>query len=409
MQGNHQGAESDHERDGGGASCPICGGRDFIAIGDFEFGWWETKAEPEPERRTYVYHLLTCEVCGHVMVDSVAVERDYGAGFVASLYALPQTPERPGVEDAGVAEYMAEILAYADIGEAPQGRIVDFGCGDGALLTVLRDRLGAPADRLLGVDFAPRLVGIPVATVDLNRLETLGPASCDGFEAGFCVHVLEHMIDPRSLLRSLRRRAGPGARLYLEVPEHARLTPVAAQRADLLSSQHLHYFSLRTLRLLAESCGWTVIKADVDGFETYPRARLLAVAAPVDDTHVATLAVRRSFDDMWRRAAAVLLQAAKGPEKPTLWGLGGDFFRLIEASAALEAAVQAGRFLLADSALAGKTWRGCVVVDARTLAGDGAAPIYLTPRPHKVYGGMLAAAAKLGIAPDRLRRPYQDG
>lgn len=408
MPGNRQGAESDDQHGGGGASCLICGGRGFIAVGDFAFGWWETSG-PAAARRTCVYHLLTCDVCGHVRVDAAAVARDYGAGFVASLYALPQTPERPGVEDAGVADAMAEILAYADMAEAPLGRIVDFGCGDGALLTVLRDRLGAPADRLLGVDFAPRLVGIPVAAVDLNRLEEAGALPGDGFDAAFCVQTLEHLIDPRGFLRGLRRRAGPGARLYLEVPEHARLTAAAAQRADLLSAQHLHYFSLRTLRLLTESCGWTVIKADVDGVETCPRARLLAVAAPVDDTHIATLAVRRSFDDMWRRAAAVLLQAAEGPEKPALWGLGGDFFRLIEASAALEAAVQAGRFLLADSGLAGKTWRGCVVVDARTLVGDGGAPIYLTPRPPKVYGGMLAAAAKLGIAPDRLRRPYHDG
>lgn len=410
MQGNHQGAESDHERDGGGASCPICGGRDFIAIGDFEFGWWNA-AGAEISRQEYVYHIAACDVCGHVMADLAAIERDYGPDFIASLYQLPQVPERLGAEDEGVANSMAEMLAYADLRRTPPEKIVDFGCNDGALLTVARDRLGAPAENLLGIDFAPKLNGVPTAAIDLNRLETLGPAPCDGFEAGFCVHVLEHMIDPRSLLRSLRRRAAPGARLYLEVPDHAQLGFTVARNIDLLSSQHLHYFSLRTLSILAESCGWSVKKAETITVETCPRARLLAVAEPIDDAHAATVAVRRRFDAMWRQAGdALALVAAQSALRPALWGLGGDFLRLIKASPSFEAAVESRRFLLVDSGLAGRSWRGQMIVAAQALAADDDddAPVYLTPRMLKVYSSMTAAADKLGIAPERLRRPYAD-
>lgn len=241
-----------------------------------------------------------------------------------------------------------------------------------------------------------------------DRLETLGLAPCDGFEAGFCIHVLEHMIDPRSFLRSLRRRAAPGAKLYLEVPDHAQLIFSVAKNIDLLSAQHIHYFSLRTLKILAENCGWSVLKAESCGIDSGPRARLLAVAAPINDAHAATVAVRGEFDAMWREAGEVLARAAQGAVRPALWGLGGDFFRIMKASPAFEAALDDGRFVLADTALAGKTWRGQPILAAQALTDGDAAPIYLTPRITKVCSAMRAAAEKLGIARERLCRPYAD-
>lgn len=389
------------------AQCPVCGGRGFEEIGDFEFGWWDA-AGTALSRREYLYHITTCNVCGHVMADSAAIERDYGPDFIANLYELPQVPDRLGPEDENTSRSLAEIIAYAELRQPLQERIVDFGCNDGALLTVARDRLGAPAEKLLGVDFAPKLNGVPAAAMDLDRLEALGPAPCDNFEAAFCIHVLEHMINPRGFLRSLRRRAAPGAKLYLEVPDHAQLKFSVAKNIDLLSAQHIHYFSLRTLKILAENCGWSVLKAETCGIDGGPRARLLAVAAPVHDVHAATVAVRSEFDAMWREAGEVLARAAQGPVQPALWGLGGDFFRLMKASPAFEAAVDDGRFVLADTALAGKSWRGQTILAAQALADGGAAPVYLTPRMTKVRSSMLAAAEKLGIARERLRRPYPD-
>lgn len=389
------------------AQCPVCGGRGFDEIGDFEFGWWDA-SETALSRRDYRYHIVSCDVCGHVMADSAAIERDYGPDFIANLYTLPQVADRLGPEDESTARGLAEIIAYAELRQPLRERIVDFGCNDGALLTVARDRLGAPAKNLLGVDFAAKLNGIPAAAIDLDRLETLGPAPCDGFETGFCVHVLEHMINPRSFLRSLRRRAAPGAKLYLEVPDHAQLKFSVAKNIDLLSAQHIHYFSLKTLSILAESCGWSVLKAETCGVDSAPRARLLAVAAPIDDASAATVAVRRQFDAMWRKAGEVLARAAQGPVRPALWGLGGDFFRLMKASSAFEAAVDDERFVLADTALAGKLWRGQPILAAQALADDGAAPVYLTPRITKVCSTMLAAAEKLGIARERLLRPYPE-
>lgn len=387
------------------AQCPVCGGGGFEDIGDFEFGWWDA-AGKEICRQEYVYRIVSCDVCGHVMADSAAIERDYGPDFIAKLYTLPQVPDRLGPEDENTARSLTEIIAYADLRQPLQERIVDFGCNDGALLTVARDRLGAPAEKLLGVDFAPKLNGIPAAAIDLDRLETLGPAPCDGFETGFCVHVLEHMINPRSFLRSLRRRAAPGAKLYLEVPDHAELKFSVAKNIDLLSAQHIHYFSLKTLTILAEGCGWSVLKAETCGVDSAPCARLLAVAAPIDGARASTIAVRSDFDAMWREAGEVLARAAQGPVRPALWGLGGDFIRIMKASPAFEAAVDGGRFVLADTALAGRSWRGQLILAAQALADDGAAPVYLTPRITKVCSTMLAAAEKLGIARERLRRPY---
>ena len=134
---------------------------------------------------------------------------------------------------------------------------------------------------------------------------------------------------------------------------------------------------------------------------------MLAVAAGVDGVLAATRAVRGEFDALRRDAAAAILAAVDGDARPALWGLGGDFFRLLAASPALTEAVGSGRFDLADSTLAGNQWRGQTIVGAAAVAGGGGAGS-VTPRPQKIYAGMLAAANRLGIASQRLRRPYAD-
>lgn len=384
-------------------TCPVCLGGAFDKFSEFRFGVWDG-AGADLQRRRYVYDLLECRVCRHVMVD-----HPYGPDFVAALYALPQTQERWTTDDTPPDAPYAEMIDFFGSADLPsRGRIVDFGCGAGVLLGLLRDRYGVARERLTGADFAapPDLPAV-AASVDLDRIEAAGPQPFDGYAAAFCTHTLEHLTDPRGFLRSLRLRAGAEARLYLEVPDHGLDDLAATEQANLQNAQHLHYFTLRTLRLLAESCGWRVLKADAGLFGFVPRARLLLVA---DDAAESGDATRRSdayFDALFVAAALRLLNLTQGKERPALWGVGGDLERMLDRSGELAEALAGGAFILADGGLAGRRYAGRTVLEPAELASV-AGPVALTPRPIKTRASMADAAARLGIAAARLRNPYCD-
>lgn len=71
-----------------------------------------------------------------------------------------------------------------------------------------------------------------------------------------CRHVLEHLSQPTQLLRSLRRAAKPGSRLYLEVPNASHV--FSTDDVWDLIYPHFGYFSAPSLRHVAISAGFAV-------------------------------------------------------------------------------------------------------------------------------------------------------
>jgi SAM-dependent methyltransferase len=383
--------------------CPICGGGGFDRFSDFTFGYWDDDGV-RLQRRDYRYDLLECRVCRHVMMD-----HDYDAAFITKLYALPQSAERWTVEDIPPEAPYAEMIDFFGPERLPSaGLIVDFGCGPGFILGLLLDRHGVAAQRLLGIDFLPPQARFPVLGVNLNELQTAGPMACDGFSAAFCSHTLEHLPDPRSFLRELRLRAGPGARLYLEVPDHGLKDMAALELASLQSAQHIHYFTLRTLRLLAESCGWRVIRQDAGWFGFVPRARLVLQADEACEAGEATRAGDAHNAAIYTAAAAAVVGLADVGGDVALWGVGGDLLRLLDRSPRLRELFAAGRFIVADSAFAGRIYAGQTVRAPSELAGFHGR-VALLPRPAKVRVAIRRAALELGLGADCLLDPYASG
>ncbi len=129
-------------------------------------------------------------------------------------------PVRSGhdtLEMGHVEAFYARAIARAG---RIEGRVLDAGCGAGALLACLRGQ--APAARGIGVDLdthggqLSRAIGIaPVARGDLARL----PFRDGSFDAVFCVGVLSYVADPAAAVRELARSLKPGGRLFVAVPE----------------------------------------------------------------------------------------------------------------------------------------------------------------------------------------------
>lgn len=142
-------------------------------------------------------------------------------------------------------------------------RIIDVGCGDGSYL----DALGAGS--CLGMDIsmpalqASRLRGLAgvQGTVCTGERPT-APFADDAFSLITSFHFLEHVADPRPVLRELRRILRPDGDLVLQVPNkdswQARL--LGRRWSGLDVPRHLVNYSARTVRHVLEECGFEVVR-----------------------------------------------------------------------------------------------------------------------------------------------------
>ena len=134
-------------------------------------------------------------------------------------------------------------------------RLLDFGYGYGVLTRMLAGRdiqsFGYEPSAERNVRASHR--GFEVLD-SLDKVADVGP-----FDLFICTEVLEHVPDPREVLRFLRKHARPGALLAITVPQCAPVF-IASSIATFLKDrllppvinpwEHLNYFSAESLRLL---------------------------------------------------------------------------------------------------------------------------------------------------------------
>lgn len=143
-------------------------------------------------------------------------------------------------------------------------RLLDFGCGYGALTQMLAGRDIQSFGYEPSAERSARASQSKFEVLDsLDKVADIGP-----FDLLVCTEVLEHVPNPREVLRFLKKHASPGALLAITVPQCSlsfifdsisaflkdkRLPPV------INPWEHLNYFSTQSLcRLLAEE-GFKVV------------------------------------------------------------------------------------------------------------------------------------------------------
>lgn len=151
----------------------------------------------------------------------------------------------------------------------PIGSVLDVGCGAGGLGPGLR---AAGATKLTGVEIIESAAQqarmhfdeVIQAPIEEALMQLQGP-----FDTVLCLDVLEHLVDPESVVRALHRLAAPGAHLQVSLPNARHLSLVY----DLLvrgtfnyqehghrDSTHLRWFTKSDIVELLERCQWRVTR-----------------------------------------------------------------------------------------------------------------------------------------------------
>lgn len=126
-----------------------------------------------------------------------------------------------------VADLAGEVLAWLD----PQRgeRILDVGCGDGALTLRIAER-GAT---VVGIDLSTSLLeAARAAGADARQLDVLDATFVAEFDAVFSNAVLHWVKQPERAIANMRRALKPGGRLVAEFGGHGNVAAiVTAMRA----------------------------------------------------------------------------------------------------------------------------------------------------------------------------------
>lgn len=152
----------------------------------------------------------------------------------------------------------------------PLGRVLDVGCASGSTGGLLRERRPAPTE----------LVGIEIDAEAAARAREIydevlvGPADevlatlHEPFDTILCYDVLEHMVDPWTVLGQLAGLSPPGGRLHVSVPNARHLSLMVDvmlrgtfnyQPHGHRDDTHLRWFTPRDLETAIGQAGYEVV------------------------------------------------------------------------------------------------------------------------------------------------------
>lgn len=171
--------------------------------------------------------------------------------------------------DGYFANARDDVLGFVPDGVA---RVLEIGCGSGEFGAVLKRRGGVS---VVGVELVEAAAAIArerldqVIAADVQHQDLDLPEQA--FDCLVCNDVLEHLVDPWTVLARLRRHLAPGGWLVASIPNvrHQKvvrrlLWPGEWRYEDkgVLDRTHLRFFTRLSARALVESAGFGIVREE---------------------------------------------------------------------------------------------------------------------------------------------------
>lgn len=165
-------------------------------------------------------------------------------------------------EDSYYISKRQDMLKFIDI---KVSKILEIGCGEGNFATNFTDI------EYWGVEPATQHAkvaeqkGFKILNGLYENVEDKIPNAY--FDLIVCNDVIEHMIDPIGFLKNVKKKLKPTGKLIASIP-NIRYAPILHKlifeadfeyaQSGIMDYTHLHFFTHKSFRKIAESTGWNV-------------------------------------------------------------------------------------------------------------------------------------------------------
>lgn len=200
------------------------------------------------------FHL--CKNCGHAQISNII---DHEILYGSSYYFRTSTSATGVKANDFFLSFMNRI-----IGNRHFKTIIEIGCSDVYLLKCLKPI----ADRLIGIDPVLKdnedeLSDDKITAIgDFFENINLGKYMHANDAIVLCSHALEHMDNPKAMLRKLFDNSSDSTLFFFQFP--CLETLVDNCRFDQIFHQHLHYFSLYSFAYLLNELGGELIDFEMN-------------------------------------------------------------------------------------------------------------------------------------------------
>jgi len=209
------------------------------------------------ESLLYGYFVVACSDCGFAYADQLPEQKAFDAYYRNMSKYEQQHSRGDGAADLMRCQSTVEALTpfLTDLNT----RILDIGCATGRILGLLKERGYL---NVLGIDpsetcvrLAQELYGVKVLPYALSDM----PDWRENFDVVLLVAVIEHFQHLHWLVERVGAILAPQGLLLVEHPDVRRFTPQANGPFQEFSTEHINFFSARSLQNLVQQHGFEAL------------------------------------------------------------------------------------------------------------------------------------------------------
>lgn len=220
-------------------SCPSCGHASKNTLFTQTFSGLSSGSLYES------FDLVVCQACGLAYADGIPDQAAFDAYYEnMSKY---EYVHREGVQTDSDMQRFRSVVDMVGPHLTKQSSVLDVGCATGGLLAEFSRRgfkeLRGIDPSLACVDAVKRLYGIQVSSGRIRDLPQLG----ERFDLVVLTGVLEHLEDLKGSMDFLKSVIDNEGMLYVELPDASRYHTVFSAPYQLISIEHVNYFSKTSL------------------------------------------------------------------------------------------------------------------------------------------------------------------
>lgn len=235
--------------------CKLCGGSDQMSVsysGEMRNSGQYEKFRQGPK----VYECGNCRT-EFLDLEKFQIELNYDGGYWTDKKGVATAESFKIAHDKALVEakqWHTKLNRNLFKGKA----VMDFGAGTGAFLEVISEKASATH----AIEADPMMRG-KLSKHHTKVYESLEDAICDDLEVDtvVCFDVLEHLPEPLSYVEKMARILRPGGIFVIGVPNKDDYYKdlVGSYKRQFYHLEHLWYYSLDSLKLIASSTGYSML------------------------------------------------------------------------------------------------------------------------------------------------------